>query len=208
MSDLGLGSLIELKRHLIANNTAETTYDTTITELGRGVARGIDRFCNRQMARVAGATYDTAAEVDHIYLPRFPVESVASISLKTSQVDGFVALDSTVILNRDDSSGLVMFGAPLSDRTGILRVTYTGGYWFDTTEDGTGVMPAAATLLPYDVSFTWKTQCRRLWELLDKLGTGLAQLDRNRSAEEILSSYKFIDGVKEFLIPFIRYAMT
>lgn len=206
--DLGLGNLIELKRHLMNASTDDTRWDSVIADIGRGVAHGIDKYCNRKFARSSGAIDYFSAEVRHVYLQRYPVESVSEVATRTDITSGFVVEDSSIVINRDDQSGLVVFGDVVREWFGMIRVTYAGGYWYDTTETETGSIPAGATLLPYDVKLAWLTQCRRIWELVDKLGTGLAQMDRSRSSEEILSAYALVDGVKELLNGHIRYAMT
>jgi hypothetical protein len=51
-----------------------------------------------------------------------------------------------------------------------LRVTYDGGYWYDSTDDGSGTMPTGATLLPADVKMVWLNECQHVWQASDRLG--------------------------------------
>jgi hypothetical protein len=49
-------------------------------------------------------------------------------------------------------------------------VTYTGGYWYDDTDAGTGTLPSGATLLPADVKMIWLNECQLVWQASDRLG--------------------------------------
>lgn len=207
--DIGLGNLTELKAHVLpAALQDDTTYDTLVAQIGRGVAVFMDSYCNRIFARAVGSTFDFQADVRSIYLPRYPVESVASIEQKDTQSAGFYSLDSSVMLNRDDNTGLISFGVSLGGWQSVMRVTYTGGYWFDTTEDNTGVMPSGAAALPYDLKLAWYLQVRRTMELIDKLGTNITQQGGPQFVAQTLGALKLVDAVKDTLDGYIRYAMT
>lgn len=208
--DLGLGNLIELKRHLMNASTDDTRWDSVIADIGRGAAQGIETYCNRKFGRTSGAIDYFGAEVRHAYLQRYPVESVSEVAVRTDMQTGFVVEDSTIIINRDDKSGLLVFGQITRDWTCLIRVTYTGGYWYDTTETETGSMPSGATLLPYDVKLAWFLQCRRTWEVVDKLGVGLTQGGGAQPTfvAQTLGALELIGASKELLSGHIRYAMT
>jgi hypothetical protein len=169
-TDCGLGTLGELKRFLISPaDVAETTYEEAIAAIGRGVAGLFDQYCNRTLKRGASITEDFRAGTDLILLGRYPIESVASVSLKSTGESTFTTqtdIIDTVGLN----SGILQLVSELGTHRDQIRVTYTGGYWYDTTDDGTGTQPTGAALLPYDLKLAWLTQCQHVWTSRDIKG--------------------------------------
>lgn len=168
--DLGLGTLGQLKRFLLNSGiVAETTYDEAIAFIGRGVANLIDRQCNRTFKRGASITEDFRGGTDLVLLARYPVETVASIGLK-SVGESIFTTQATVVDTFALDSGVLLLTGSIGSERDQLRVTYTGGYWYDTSDDDTGVMPAEATLLPADVKMTWLMECQHAWQSRDALG--------------------------------------
>jgi hypothetical protein len=137
--DLILGTLSELKAHLLNGALqADTSYDGAIAALGKGVAERMQRQCNRQFARVVGATHEFDAACDHVLLPRYPVEAITKVDLRESLAAGWIdqgAVNLTVE-NLRESSGLVEFFSALGAYGTRVRLTYTGGYWIDLSGDG------------------------------------------------------------------------
>lgn len=204
--DLGLGNLIELKRQLLAASLVSgTDYDSKITAIGQGVAAAFDCYCNRKFERVANDTVIFSADRTHYFLPRFPVESVSAVAIKDDEAGGFVAQTvNDVILVRDDACGQIQFGTVLGVEMSKVKVTYTGGYWFDSTEDGTGVQPAGATVLPQDVKLAWFIQCREIWGK-DPLRTGIS----NKPTDPVsFTETEFVPQVTMILDRYKRYQMT
>jgi len=101
--------------------------------------------------------------------------------------------------------GYIMFISIQGYYFSRIRITYTGGFWFDTTEDNSGVLPNAATPLPASVKLAWYLQCQNLWKRFDKLGAQIAQNPEQQSA---LAAAELIPQVKELLRPFKRMQMT
>jgi hypothetical protein len=169
-TDCGLGTLGELKRFLISDaDVAETTYDEAITAIGRGVAAMFDAHCNRTFKRGVGITEDFRGHTDLLLLARYPVESVASIGLQEVGESAFTTqtdIIDTIGLN----SGVLQFVAELGTKNSRVRVTYTGGFWYDNTDDGTGSQPSGATLLPADLKQAWLLQCQHIWTSRDIKG--------------------------------------
>jgi hypothetical protein len=207
--NLGLGNLIELKRYLLAAGiVASSDFDAAITAIGKGIARLFDRHCNRDFERVAGAEDEFSADRRVWVCRRFPVESITSVHQQDDVATGFVALTvNDVILNRDLKAGLIRFGSIQGNHLSQLKVTYTGGYWFDTTEDGSGVQPAGSTLLPEDVKLAWFIQCAEVWNKKDKLGKNITK-DDTTFVSQLLMSLDFVPQVKAILNAHIRYQLT
>ena len=173
--NLRLGNLTELKGQLLAASLrADTNYDAVITGIGLGVAVQFDRYCNRQLQRVENEQEVFPADRRHWYLSRYPVESISLCEKQDSVEDGWVTLPE-LIQAQQLEQGYVMFIAVQGYYWSRLRITYTGGYWFDETEDGSGVMPGTATALPAEVKLAWYLQCQNVWKRWEKLGSGITE---------------------------------
>jgi hypothetical protein len=211
--DLGLGNRNTLKRYLLAASlVTATTYDAVLNVIGKGVATQFDRAANRKFKRVAGDTFVFYADRRVVVLPRYPIESVTAIAQKTSEAEGFVALDLALIQSIDHAGGLIQFAAPLGTFLSTVRVTYTGGYWFDTKEpDDDGYVPdadapAGATVVPDDLKLAWLQQCARVWELKDKLGTGITKTGGDATfVAQTLGALEIIPDVKAVLRSYTRF---
>jgi hypothetical protein len=202
-TDVGLGTLGELKRFLLASGiVSETTYDEALTALGRGVAGLIDRHCNRTFKRGSSVTEDFRGGTDVVLLARYPVETVTSVGLKSAGESTFTTQASVVDTAAVESGVLLLTGSVGSERD-QLRVTYDGGYWYDTTDDGSGTMPTGATLLPADVKMVWLNECQHVWQASDRLGiqhipqgenallnTRLGILELSPASKAVLDAYR------------------
>jgi hypothetical protein len=169
-TDLGLGTLGQLKRFLLtAGIVSETTYDEAITAIGKGVAGLIDRHCNRTFKRGVAVTEEFIGGTDNLKVERYPIESVASIGLQSSGETGYT-VQAASIANNFLKSGIVKLLSQLGTEDDQIQVTYTGGYWYDPTDDDSGTMPAAATLLEPNVKMIWLNECQHVWQASDRLG--------------------------------------
>jgi len=209
--DIGLGNLTELKGQLLAASLrSDTNYDTVITGIGLGVARQFDQFCNRGFERVVGQQDIFSADRRHWYLHRFPVETISECAKKDSEADSWVEYTlppdpSSLIQQTQLDQGYVMFIALQGYYWSRLRLTYTGGFWFDTTEDGSGVMPTTATALPSDVKLAWYLQCQHVWKRWEKLGAGITERPELSGA---LAQLELAPAARELLRPFRRMQIT
>jgi hypothetical protein len=175
--DLGLGNLKTLKDWLLAESLRNTTdYDDQITIIGRAAAERFEVFCNRKFARVSGDTFECSADREHLVLPRYPLEVITTIEQKDTEEEGWVTLTmADVVVTRSLSAGLIHLVGALGQHTSRLRITYTGGFWFDTTEDSSGSMPVGAMPLPNLLRAAWLKQCEHEWQAHDKLGKAIAE---------------------------------
>ena len=203
--DCGLGMLHVVKAHILASSLASgTEYDRALATIAKGVAAMFDRYCNRRFARAVGSQELFSGDRRHLYLARFPIESVSSVELLTTTEDGWQTLDNAVF-NRDDSSGLIFLAAMQGWSWTQVRVTFTGGYWYDQTSDDTGTLPSGATALPEDVTLAWLTQIQHVWDNRDNLGMGLLEKPGHRAA---LQSAQITELVRQMLRGHIRYVLT
>lgn len=202
MANLGLGNMIELKRHLLSPDiVSQTKYDVRITDIGQGVAKLFDKFCNRKFERASGTTDIFHAERSVWILERYPVETITTVEERIDVATGWVSAGAvnSVLQNWDANSGLVQFPSVNGSHLSELRITYTGGYWFDTAETENTSQPAGSTLVPDDVKEAWYLQCKKVWENYDPLGKKIAQ-----DVDEKTPILKLLPAVEEMLRGHVR----
>ena len=205
----GFSNLATLKAHLLGEALrASTEFNDVIVALGLGVAGVIERHCNRKFARAVGATDILPADRIQFLLPRFPVEAVTAIDVKSSEAEGWIAQTVTEFAKTIDlRSGIVYRedGPDAGDYSTQVRFTYTGGFFWEQLEP-TDVgyptaPPAGSNALPHDLRLAWLLQCHDAWRRRDKLGAGIAQSGDFQSA---LAQCELIPLVKSNLRNFIR----
>jgi len=175
----GFSNLDTLKKHLLAGTMkADVRFNDTIKSLGLGSAGLFANTTNRKFARVVGDTVMFPADRAEFILPRYPIESIASLELKVTETDGWVLQPATAIRAIDTRSGIVNCGdVDLGPYYAQVRFTYTAGYWWETLEPDDdaypSVPPVGAALVPDDLFQAWLLQCRYMWKRLDKIGVDL-----------------------------------
>ena len=206
----GLGNLATLKQFLLAASLRSgTTYDANITLIGKGVAALMDRFCNRGFAYASEAIIFTGNR-PHYYLPRFPFNESAALTVEMRYflADAWADISGQP-LQINSQTGLVHFGYTLGRDPLQVRVTYSGGYFFETKEPTDNGYPttitAGATALPDDVQLAWLTQCMEVWNKIDKLGTGIIEKPNTAVLTDAL---QLSPMVKEILQGYVRYQLT
>jgi len=205
----GFSNLASLKAQLLAASLrTRTDWDTQLRALGLGVAAAISAHCNRDFARAVGDAYTTSGGRQSLILPRYPVETVSAIETRDSAADAWA--DALASLDYTDTrSGVVRFETPLAEG-GQIRVTYTGGYFWDTKEPTEAgyptATPAGAATIPDNVVTAWHLQCEALWRAKDKLGTKIK--DEPEAGGSVLTNIELIPAVRAMLAPFVRYALT
>ena len=195
---LGLGTLTELKKHVLAESLRTgTDFDTALSSIGSGVAVAFDKHCNRTFARGSGVSETIGANRDFYYVRRYPIESVTSLEILSNDSDGWQTLAvADAINNTVNEIGRLYFGFEHGQWYEQLRVTYTGGYWVDQTEQGTDTLPTGATALPADIKLAWLTQCQHAFNQRDRLG---ASIGRPADPAAALNTYELIPEVKRML---------
>jgi hypothetical protein len=202
----GFATLKYLKSQLLAEVLREdTSYDAMITAIGQGVAAQFESFCNRKFYRTEDDTAQFSADREVFVLPRFPVEEVSFIEFQSTYAAGWEAQSISLVQQVNVASGLVRFGGTLGGDMDLVRLTYTGGYWWNTNEDATDAMPATATALPGDLLAAWTLQCQAVWDRADKLGNSIGS---NPDTKTKLGELELVPLVKQMLNGRIRYQMT
>lgn len=213
--NLRLGNLTTLKRHLLAAPLAAGTgpvaasnviRDDVLTSIGLGVGMQIENFCQRQFFWAVGAVTVFSGDRLTYVLPRYPVIEITAVAVRDSFAESWqTATVSDAIASLDLAAGLIELAALQGDRRSEVQVTYTGGYWFDTTEDGTGEQPQAAPDLPTDLQLAWLLQCQEVWNKRDKLGINLNSKPDERVA---IARLNLTEGVREMLRPHVRMQLS
>jgi hypothetical protein len=169
--NLGLGNLATLKAFVLAEAVAgDTTYDARLATIGKSAAALVEGYCNRVFAYAAGDTFHFYGGRSRIVLPRFPLVTVTAIEEQTSAGGAWTSLGSvaSILYSTDDLSGIIDFGAALGGEVSRFRLTYTGGYFFETLEPTDGSyptsQPSGSTALPEDLRLAWLLQSQRLFE--------------------------------------------
>lgn len=200
-----------LKAHLLAGTMAsDTRFDPVILDIGRAVAGLFDAATNRELAYQVDAEILFTGDRSHYVLPRYPVASIKSVQMRFYDSQPWQDITGQP-LRTNPSSGLVHFGGVLGTEALQVRMVWTGGYWFNTSdgEDGPEVKPEGATELPMDLRGAFQIQCRTVWQSLDKLGTDI--LKTGSSSQFVSGSISSLDlapMVKQVLNEYVRYQLS
>lgn len=203
--NLGLGNLTTVKNHLQSPALAVATeFDDAIALIARGVSGLFERYTGRKFSRVEDDQYTVDADRLQIWLPRVPVEVITTIEQQDDLADGFYALTlADVIENQNLEKGWLFFVLMAGWRGSILRITYTGGYYFNVDEEVDLGCPAGQVEVPADLRLAWLMQIEHLWSQRDKLGVGLAS---KPGEESKLPSVELLPLVKQILDGYRRFS--
>jgi len=202
----GFSSLAWLKRRLLlASDVAGTTYDEAVTAVGLGVASQIEAFCDRKFERTAGEIHEAHGNRTYFVVPRYPIEAVSAVESRESSVAAWTTVDASN-WNFIAEAGLVTMLFPPTGPMGSVRVTYTGGYWWDTTEDATGSKPSAATALPDALRQAWVTACKTFWDRSSLENSAKAGFGGEEAGRMIAMDFDLPAVVQKTLAQFRRFA--
>lgn len=205
----GLGNLDSLKRHLLAPAlAAQTKYDAVITDIGLWMAGMFEDHCNRKFARAVGTQQEFPCDRASFVVSRYPIEdgSVSAMDTKNKESDSWTPQDIGLINSISYSAGIIF----LADNKDVgaywskVRFTFSGGYWWNTVdgkESDPDVIPAGAIALPESLRGAWLTQCREVWNKIDKQGLGTVEKPDVRTA---VGDLELIPIVKEALSRFVQ----
>ncbi len=206
--NVGLSNLATLKAWLLPSGLVSgTDYDGQIAAIGKGVAGQMEKSCNRLFGRTVSDTFECSGDRAHVSLPRYPIETVTTVEVRTDIAAGFVA-QTGAILNNALQAGLIYFGADIATHFDRLRITYTGGYFFETLEPTDmgypTATPSGSFALPSDLLLAWKLQCEHVWGQRDKLGLAVGD---KPTATPPLAQIELLPTVLATLSSFRRHAL-
>lgn len=207
MANTGFGPLIELKRHLLPEALrSKTTWDDQLTLIGKAVVARFERFTNRTFARATADTYTFQGGVTGVVLPRYPIEDVTDLDLK---INGATSWDdyNDSIANYSADSGIVEFEIVMGRADDLVRVTFDGGFWWETAETEDTAQPAGSTAIPDDLKDAWMVQTQAEVEARNILGTVGASIGTNsRNTPNDLTNHQLLPLVEKVLTPHRRFA--
>lgn len=215
----GLGNLNDLQSWLLpVELQGDAVFATQLPIVGIGVLGMLETYCNRRFTRLVGDQFETNADRLVIILPRYPIETITAVEVRSQISQGWQDQGNPddLLFNRRDSAGIVDLGGWLGGRYQRLRFTYTGGYWFETLEPTDvgypSTMPAGANPLPGDLKMAWLQQCVEVWKMRPKLGVPVtaAPLDARTQAllARSLDALPLTPEVQNLLRVYTRYSMT
>jgi len=187
-------------RVLPADLSGQSTWDTQIESIAKGVAGAFDRHCNRTLVRGEDVEEIFEGDREHHCLARYPVESVSEVALKDDYDSSFVA-QANVIDDLDLSAGILYYYTELGLRSARVRVTYTGGYFVDTSVNQDTAQPAASEALPDVIMNAFFRQVESEMRKRDVLGTRSALRDGAQPIEDS----ELLASVKKDLEKFVRW---
>ncbi len=209
----GLSNLDTLKRRLLAAALVPATdFDAAILALGLGVAGHFEKYCNRKFQREEDATFVCSADRDHVYVDRYPIEAFTQVELRTDLNVGW-ELQTGLILNMQETTGRFYWGAEISYHWAELKFTFTGGYWWRTTEPNDAgysadTLPDGAQPIPADLVEAWLLQCEIVWKMRDKLGREITEGDTTKFVTNSLSVLDLAPLVKQMLNAHRRFQVV
>jgi hypothetical protein len=156
----GLSSLAVLKASCVAAALrTRTDVDAALITLGTAAAGMIEDYLSRKLQYVAGEIYEQGARCLVASLPRYPLKEVTALAVRDTPSATPASVTGS-LMRIDAAAGLLHFNAPVGAQNSTLITTYSGGFWFDTTEDESGTMPSGATPLPAALRGAWLMQCQ------------------------------------------------
>jgi hypothetical protein len=221
----GFSNLTSLKAQLLnPQQLAKTDWDAKILGIGLGVAASFDGFCNREFCYGEGVKEVFSGDRPFWYARRAPVSVFTKVELRFFRADEWTDISGQPLAT-DEEKGLIHFGYTLGKQPMQVRLTYTGGYFWEQlepTDDGyptaipdaitnnaAGLDPSKFTL-PADFLFCWQMQCRKVWEAIDKIGDKILTVGSNaRNPSEVMAGLDFIPEVQATLKQrYVRYQLT
>src|SRR5437588_7661460 len=138
-------------------------YDNILTNAIKGVSARFDKECNRTLARTADAAEEFSAADMEVCPGCYPIESVSSFALKTSEAGGWVEQTGMDFLVRRRC--VISLAEPLGNVWEQGRVIYTGGYVLPGA-----IVGAGQTALPADLEQAAVEQVACWYQNRERLG--------------------------------------
>jgi hypothetical protein len=222
----GFSNLDWLKKQLLADTLKnDKRFDARILVIGKGVAASFERYCNREFCYATGILEVFSGDRPHWFARRTPVTQFTKVELRFFQADPWTDISGQPV-SVDEEKGYIDFGYTLGRRPMQTRLTYNGGYLWNQLEpdDAAYVVPVAIPpdiannqagidpnkfLLPDDLLFAWITQCRKVWEAIDKIGDKILDVGSNtKNPSEALAGLDLVPEVKFILDCHKRFQLT
>ena len=178
-------------------NIDDSVDDTLLVMLINGAAGRFERECNRKFDRAVNATYEFPADTLEIIPERYPIESVSSLELKSSEATGWVPQEVDYIIYRKSVISLLN---TLGGEREVARVTYTAGYVLPGTVPDAGQEP-----LPAEIEFSCIEQVAYWYQNRHRLG--LVSVSGEGGAIQQFAQLDLLPHVKAVLKSHERYIL-
>jgi hypothetical protein len=220
----GFSNLATLKANVLAPAlVASTDYDARLLAIGLGVAKSFDNYCNREFTYGEGVLEVFSGDRPFWFARRSPVSVFTKVELRFFRGDAWTDISGQP-LSADEEKGLIHFGYTLGRNPIQVRLTYTGGYFWEQKEPTDAGYPTATPtaitsntagldpnkfLLPADLQFAFFMQVRKVWEAIDKIGDKISEVGSNaRQTAEVMAGLDLIPEVRAILDSYKRYQLT
>lgn len=203
----GLSSLAKLKNTvLVGALRTRADWDDSLVALGLGVAEAIETYLDRKLAFTVGDTAECDAQRIVISVPRYPVAVWSAVQMQTTPTGTWEDISGSVT-RYISAAGLLQFRRPPGDESATIRITSTGGFWWDTDEEGTGTMPGGATPLPGALFTAWSMQVMAAAVALDLFGAQAnGQTVLGSQSSLLMNAEAFTPAAQSMLKPYRRFA--
>lgn len=224
----GFSNLEWLKAQLLTVDLAhDKSYDAKILATGLGTAAAIERFCNRKFCDEAGIQETFTAARSAWWTERPIVTEFTKVELRYFSADAWADISGQPV-STNEAQGYINFGYILGRDPMMVRLTYNGGFWWNTLEstdqgyvnpqspgfnilnqlpaeivnNPAGIAPQKF-LLPEALRFAWLMQCQANWAAVDKTGAKLLETGGTE-----LPALGIIPEVAAILQTYKRYNLT
>ena len=141
----------------------------------------------------------------------YPIEAVSLVELKTDEATGWLTQAGVIRMN-NLKAGLLTFWSMLGLETSLIRITYTGGFWYDAVEADPsadppvdpGEIPDGANPLPADLKLAWLLQCENIFAAHDKMGQSVSA---DPDAKSKIATVALVPEVKRILDAYRRISI-
>lgn len=210
----GLCNLATLRRHLLGASLGDDrTHDEVLLAIGLGVAAMFEQRTGRRFGYVEEDTIEVTGDRSHFILPRYPIVEVTEVAFRASDAETY-AVQTGQPWRSHNAAGIIHFGGELGSFDSYLRITWTGGFFWETLEPDEEGYPSAApdpapVALPADLLAAFLIHCRTVWQTLDK--TGMDILKTGSSSQFVTGSLGMLDfapQVTQTLTDYRRYQLS
>lgn len=200
----GLSSLLKLKTAILPDlMRSSPMYDDALSALGLGVADAFETYLDRKLAWVEDDTCECDAQRIFVAVPRYPVRVWSAVEMQSSPAGEWDDISGQVT-RYQSLSGLVIFRRAPGDDSATIRVTSSGGYWWDTSEEGDGVMPVGAFPLPPALFTAFAMQVQAHCNALDLFGAQAGKDVLGSASNLLANALALTPAVEVMLKPFRR----
>jgi hypothetical protein len=197
-----LTTLAALKSRLALT---DSTQDALLTAALKALTARFDKLTNRTLTRTENTTFEFSPSDTQICPPAYPIASVSTFELKTSETTGWQQITPTpeFLIRHACVISLTNTLSILSPQPSIARVTYTGGYIMPDDPAYEATPPAGQ--LPPDLQQAAIEQIAYWFQNRDRLG--LKTYWPSGAAYYQFAAMDLLDSVKSVLATHTRFTL-